>query len=134
MIFPDEIYELGQRLLDNYPKLCRPGESPDKFDECVFRTIIDRSYYSAFLVAREWLRDNRSFKPKRKGIDHHLVRHELTTSGLPNANLLAGTLTSLHKERKQASYDINGGFSKPYSNDDVKKILNSTGRFIANFK
>ena len=129
-IYPEEIYELGRRLVDKYPTLCKSGEAPEEFDECLFRTIIDRAYYSAFLTAREWLRDNRGFKPTRKGEDHDLVRRALTKSGIPNANGLAGRLSTLHKERKQASYDINGGFSKPYSKDDVTAILDSTEIFI----
>jgi uncharacterized protein (UPF0332 family) len=134
MIYPNEFHELGEKLLENYSNLCDAGENPESLEESVFRTVIDRAYYSAFLEAREWLQANTSFKPTRTGKDHDLVRIYIKTANITNATSLAGKLSNLKKDRGQASYHLTGGFSRQYTKEDTEMILKRSKNVIDSFK
>lgn len=128
-MFSEDFFTLGKRLLHNYPQLCNKDEVND-IEECVFRTVIDRAYYGAFLTAREWLENNESFTPTRTGEDHSLVEINLRKSKLSNSKSLSWKLAGLRKERNYASYDINGAHAKYYTPQDVNQILITTNSII----
>ena len=77
-------------------------------DECLYRTVIDRAYYAAFLQARTWVDANGLYTPRGTGIDHKLVRRAVKNAKqLGNKrHSMSNKLYELKSLRTNASYEI----------------------------
>jgi uncharacterized protein (UPF0332 family) len=73
-------------------------------DETSLRTSIGRSYFSAFLSAREKLDSLGHYHPKQRGEDHPGVRNALGYIGRSD---LKNKLLGLSIRRGTADYDLN---------------------------
>lgn len=73
-------------------------------DEALLRTSIGRSYFSAFLFAREKLDTLGHYHPKKSGEDHPRVRNALGSIGRSD---LKNKLLGLSVRRGTADYDLN---------------------------
>lgn len=72
------------------------------------RTAIGRSYYAAFLVAREKLVRSGKIAPRGVPQDHRLIVDALGGPG----SQLGGTMLHLRRKRNQADYNLDSsGFS-----------------------
>lgn len=80
-------------------QLCYSGA-----DEASLRTSIGRSYFSAFLSAREKLDTLGHYHPKQSGEDHPRVRNTLGSIGRSD---LKNKLLGLSVRRGKADYDLN---------------------------
>lgn len=80
-------------------QLCSSGA-----DETSLRTSIGRSYFSAFLSARERLDALGHYHPKQRGEDHPGVRNALGSIGRSD---LKNKLLGLSRRRGTADYDLN---------------------------
>ena len=92
MFDPANFYNLAS-------KLCSSGS-----DETSLRTSMGRSYFSAFLSAREKLDGLGHYHPKNKGEDHPRVRNALGSIGRTD---LKNKLLGLSIRRGTADYDLN---------------------------
>lgn len=80
-------------------QLCSSGA-----DETSLRTSVGRSYFSAFLSAREKLDSLGHYHPKHSGDDHPGVRNALGSIGRSD---LKNKLLGLSVRRGTADYDLN---------------------------
>ena len=80
-------------------QLCSSGA-----DETSLRTSIGRSYFGAFLSAREKLNSLGHYHPKHGGEDHPGVRNALGSIGRSD---LKNKLLGLSRRRGTADYDLN---------------------------
>ena len=80
-------------------QLCSSGA-----DETSLRTSIGRSYFSAFLSARERLDTLGHYNPQQSGADHPEVRKAFARIGRWD---LKNKLGGLAGRRKTADYDLN---------------------------
>lgn len=97
---PDHFYSLALMLNDKKNDISQECSCEHK--ECILRTIIDRSYYAAFLHAKDWLYNEKGFEPNNNGSDHSRVRISLENHEMWH---LSNKLFELHGKRKDASYD-----------------------------
>ncbi|MGB9980533.1 hypothetical protein [Methanobacterium sp.] len=132
-MLPEEFHELGKTLLEEYSTLCKDDTDTLLTEECIFRVIIDRFYYSAFLTAKEWLIQNSCYQSLSEN-EHANVRMNLKKcKKLARANNLAGLLNRLRKERNIASYHTSG-FGYKYTEKYVEEWRITSERFIKNFE
>ena len=84
---------------------------PDACDErCINSTIINRAYFSSYLLCELWLEDVKSFKPiplSNLGADEKIGEHLQVRNALYNfgEKIMSKELTKLAKLRKKADYD-----------------------------
>lgn len=101
-------------------------------DECLYRTVIDRAYYAAFLQARTWVDKEGIYTPKGNGTDHKNVRKAIKGArqlGNKRHNM-SNKLFDLRELRNEASYElILWGCTKKHaqkalkdSNDLIQKL------------
>jgi uncharacterized protein (UPF0332 family) len=92
MIGPDDFLNLADDLVQ--------GSS-----EAEWRTAISRSYYAAFLAAREFF-IALGFRVPRASKAHSYVWMRLANCGDPVLTLVGNDLNNLQSERNRADYDI----------------------------
>jgi uncharacterized protein (UPF0332 family) len=73
--------------------------------EATYRTVVSRTYYGAFHVARAFLVEL-GFKPVGNANVHAFVRHYLNASGHGGAIRAADQLRDLQSVRNRADYDL----------------------------
>jgi hypothetical protein len=74
-------------------------------DPAVCRSVISRTYYAAFLVAREFL-DHIRVVVGQSPQAHVTVQHALNNSGNPALVTVSSMLGILHSDRLTADYDL----------------------------
>ena len=101
-----ELYKFTKQLYENKEELI-----PENCDNrCVFSTIINRCYYSAYLYVSLWLQEVYKFKPLSKEdfgenefiTEHRQVQYELLEV---NQYSVRNKLYDLFNLRKKADYD-----------------------------
>lgn len=127
-MYPEEFYEFGKTLSDNYKNLCSIHSLSS---ECIFRVVIDRLYYSTFLIAREYLNRNGCYQEISDN-EHKNVRLSLKDCKLVGGSALAGFLNRLRKERNKASYTITG-IDSHFNETYVKNWIVKSENFISKF-
>lgn len=101
-----ELYKFTKKLHFNKEKLV-----PKNCDNrCVFSTIINRCYYSAYLYVSLWLQEVYKFKPLSKkdfGKDEFITEHKQVRDKLKNINQhsVEAKLYTLFDLRKKADYE-----------------------------
>ena len=128
-MLPEEFYEFAKILSDNYENLYRDHSLNS---ECIFRVVIDRLYYSTFLIAREYLNRNGCYQEICDN-EHRNVSLSLKNCKLVGGTTLAGFLNSLRKERNKASYTISG-IDSHFNEIYVKIWVVKSENFISNFR
>ena len=102
---PTEFVSLAEELLSNLSGASVARSGPD---QAKVRTAIGRSYYAAFLVAREKLSELGYLEPRGGSQDHRLVVDDLGGEGSD----LGNKLYRLRLKRNQADYNLNpSGFA-----------------------
>ena len=127
-MLPEEFYEFGKTLSEICQSLCSDHSLSS---ECIFRVVIDRLYYSTFLIAREYLNRNGCYQELSEN-EHRNVRISLKNCKLIGGPTLAGFLDNLRRERNQASYNISGidsHFNQTYVNNWIVKTENFISKF-----
>ena len=96
--------------------------SDEKFDlQCIYRTIINRAYYAAYLNAREWILDNGEYN----SLDYYIYggtgTHRAVYLALRNMGQksVSNDLRCFKRLRNDADYDIVKIITK---NDALKAI------------
>ena len=80
---PEHLLYLSQYLYDCH-------FNSDRFDlQCIYRTIISRSYYAAYLYTREWVFSN--------GIYNNLENYMIRDAGVHKAVIIALNKLKQHK-------------------------------------
>lgn len=113
---PDHLLELANYLNDK-------EFSNDNFDlQCVYRTVVNRSYYATYLYAREWIFDHGPYK--------NLDSYSNGNSGYHKAVILALNFLKQYKAgskfsdfkdlREKADYKL----VEIISHGDAEKALN----------
>ena len=69
--------------------------------EAAIRSAVSRTYYAAFISAREFARNRYNFKPTETGEDHKLVRIELSNHGLQDVSTY---LNDMREWRNECDY------------------------------
>lgn len=90
------------KLLDLCKSLCQDKSKADL--ETLTRTIISRAYYSAFLHAREYLKEVKQVQFTGSGDDHTIVEKELMNKV---NRQLGSTIRTLRENRSAADYNLN---------------------------
>lgn len=115
-----ELYKFTKKLYEIKGELI-----PENCDNrCVFSTIINRCYYSAYLYASLWLQDVYKFKPRSKEdfckgefiTEHIQVQHKLADV---NQYSVKNKLYELFDLRKKADYHPFYDISKDELDDAV---------------
>jgi len=70
--------------------------------EAGFRCSVSRAYYAAFCHARNYARNNRSFIPTYKSVDHRRVREHFQNLGMTE---ISSKLDDLRVWRNSCDYD-----------------------------
>jgi len=131
-MLPEEFHELGKTLMDSNHELCKDDQDGILTSECINRAIVDRFYYSAFLVAREWLKQNGSWYEVTDN-DHENLRISLKKcTTLKRANNLAGLINRLRRERNKASYNPSG-YGTYFNETYVREWCVNSELFIQSF-
>lgn len=89
------------KLISLCKSLCRGTNSSDL--ETVSRTVISRAYYSAFLYAREYLRQKHKIRFTGMGTDHIIVEKELIRKV---DRQLGSVIRMLRENRRAADYNL----------------------------
>ena len=97
---PTEFISLAEELLSNLSGASVARSGPD---QAKVRTSIGRSYYAAFLVARERLSELGYLAPRGGSRDHRLVVDALDGA----RSDLGDKLYRLRLKRNQADYSLN---------------------------
>lgn len=81
------------------------GHSGSSFNqESGFRCSVSRAYYAAFCHARNYARDQSSFIPTYKSVDHRRVREHFQHLGITE---ISSKLDDLRVWRNKCDYDDN---------------------------
>lgn len=129
---PEEFHELGKTLMENHQDLCKDDSTGLLTRECVNRVSIDRFYYSAFLIAREWLKQNGHWCEESEN-DHENVKISIKRcKGLKRANNLAGLIDRLRRDRNKACY-YPSGYGTYFTENYVKQWCVNSEIFIKRF-
>ncbi len=84
-------------------ELAGEGTTPAN-QEAKLRDAINRSYYAAFILARNHLRDKEGYSIPTTGEAHGYVWEQFKLNPAPVRQLVAGNLKRLRGYRKQADY------------------------------
>lgn len=103
---PRQNLELARRLVD--------VDAADPLAEAHYRCACGRGYYSAFIVARNYLESRGLIRPGRNPGVHGDVTNLLEGSALERVQVLAHRLKSLRLARNTCDYDLRGMPHEPY--------------------
>ncbi|MEM2101322.1 MAG: HEPN domain-containing protein [Candidatus Nitrosocaldus sp.] len=103
-------------FLDLAEYLYKFSPSPNINREAMLRTVISRSYYSAFLYAREFLKHHTSSNITYSTRDHSIIRELLVNIGLITA---ANILKYLRHMRNDADYNLNTNITECDASDAI---------------
>jgi len=122
-MIPEDFHTMAKDMY-NDPQCVTSFTSNSSDEECFYRTLIDRAYYSAFLKSKEWVIDNASYQAYDTGKDHLHVRKALkkATQLGEDRHMLASRLYRLKEERGKASYRL----GIPLNKNDAKKNLDES--------
>lgn len=99
------------RLLDLCKYLCKDAGNADL--EAKTRAIVSRAYYSAFLHAREYLKETRHVQFFGTADDHRIVENWLMDNV---SRHLGSTIRTLRENRTSSDYDLNNpAIPNPFS-------------------
>lgn len=118
-IIPKDLFDLAEKIT-----IASDLSSCEK--SAIERTSADRAYYSAFLHAREWIKDNHPNDNNliNKSADHKIVREDLGRLLGGHIHTVNSTLRSLRKIRNDASYDLTRGpFNSEIGEISIEEIL-----------
>lgn len=129
MIDPEDFCDFAEKLIlfhDLIPRYSEDHPLHDTSEECVLRTIIDRSYYAALLKAKYWLEvedgETISRVNSHKDVMDKIKKSPTVTNGFS----IASKLYDLRKLRNNASYTMNNNFTL----SEAKSMVNKSKRTI----
>ena len=117
---PSQLQILAENFY-KYPEEYCPSECKL---ECIYRIVINRSYYASFLYARNWLEKQFHFMPVHPSYDkQHRGAHKQVIDELKkkSKNKASNNLLELKRIRKNADYDI--GVNDYINQSDAKNSI-----------
>ena len=127
--YPFQLQKISKNIFDNRDSLIY--DDSDCSLECIYRTVVNRSYYAAYLHAKIWAEDhldfddNIYFKKYRNETNNRIGRHQTLINFIwlkakeESHRMLANRLKTIKSLRTIADYD----FENRITEEDAKSSL-----------